>query len=139
MSDAFNSRSLSAAVINAICIVSLDTTLAYIITAGASVMCPIATSQAFLRNPFSLIANTRWHSIYWCPTSSLEPSGSILNTMLTSAISFAIASRHRVFPLASSITWALLTIFSTSNPNLCVRLWYWLLMARSVHFLFLRT
>ena len=74
--------------------------------------------------------------MHWCPTGSFEPSGSILNAILTSAISFAIASHHKVFPLASLILWALLTVFSISNPNLCVHLWYRLLTAVSICLLF---
>ena len=58
MSDALTSRSLSTVVVNAIHTVSRDMTLAYITTAGASVMCSPATSQAFLRDPSSLISKT---------------------------------------------------------------------------------
>ena len=137
MSEGLTSRSFRAATVSAIRTVSREMTLAYVMTAGVSVMCPPTTSRALRMNLSIFTVKIMWHCIHWYPGGILSLSSKVLKAMRTFCISFWIASRQRVVFVSQSISRARLTVFGISKLNLWVVLWYrQLTAARILSFFF---
>ena len=97
-----NHRSLRVAFIKTVLTVYLDTLLAYVIVASASVMWHPATSLAFCLKSSIFMSNMMWHCTNWWLMGTDFPSGKTLNTTLTFFISLDMASAHKVLPVLAS-------------------------------------
>ena len=111
------SRSFRAAIIKTILAVSLDTTLAYIIVAGDSVMWLPATNLAFHLKFSILILNTIWHCTNWWHMGTDFPYGNTSNATLTFSFFLDIASAHKVLPFLASRANACYTVLGSFMTN----------------------
>ena len=118
MAPNLTSRSLRAAIINAILTVSLDTKLAYVIVVDASVMWSPATSLVFHLKSSILRSNSIWHHTNWWSMGTDYPSGKISNATLIFSISLDIASAHKVLLLLALRARACSTVLGSSMWNL---------------------
>ena len=132
MSAAMISKWFNAAIVKAIRTDSLDTTLAYVIAAGGSVVWPPATRRHLRCNDPIFISNTIWQFICWKSGGIPSPSFRTSNATRTFFISRANPSLQKVVPVRRSISKASFTVFGRSIPNLWVLLWYRLLRAFAI-------
>jgi hypothetical protein len=116
MSVPITSRPLSAAMRSAICTDSRETTHAYVMMAGGSVMCPPATSLV-LRVKSSLTSKSRRVGICRNPTGMCCSFSRMLKAIQTFFISFSTDFSQRSSPFSLSRERASAMVLGTLIPN----------------------
>ena len=117
MSHAQIGRSLRAAVVRAMRVLSRDTTPANAQWSGSRILCPSFTHRAF-RSIVIRASKIKWPLDFLKPGRGRDSEGMMSNATQRFVISLLSASRHRVLPFFSSRAYASFTLFGISTPYL---------------------